>query len=213
MNLPVEPTVFVVDDEHPPRAVTVAIARSLGYRTAEFVSAEAFMEQVTGDAPGCLVTDLRMPGMSGTQLQRRLRDARFLLPVIVISGFATTADAIEAMTNGAITLLEKPLSRRTLGEAIHEAIDKDLRRRADQDRRTKSLQALASLSPAERDVLELLVQGKANKCIAQALGISEQKVASRRRQVFEKTQTHSIAALMRLVLETHCGVVNQSHVA
>jgi FixJ family two-component response regulator len=117
------------------------------------------------------------------------------------------------MNQGAITLLEKPLSRRTLGEAIHEAIDKDLRRRSDQERRAQSQLVLATLSPAERDVLELLVQGKANKCIAQALGISEQKVASRRRQVFEKTHSNSIAALMRLVLEARCGIANQSHVA
>jgi FixJ family two-component response regulator len=213
MQTSVEPTVFVIDDEHCPRAVTVAIVRSLGYRVAEFESAEAFIGNAPAEVPGCVVTDLRMPGMSGIELQSRLRQARFPLPVIVISGYATTSDAVVAMTNGAVTVLEKPLSRRTLCDAIGEALDKDARRRADQLRQNELLTRLSSLSAAERDVMELLIQGKANKCIAQALGISEQKVASRRRQVFDKTQTDSIADLMRLVIDVRGPAALRSQVA
>jgi two-component system, LuxR family, response regulator FixJ len=117
------------------------------------------------------------------------------------------------MNNGAITLLEKPLSRRALGDAIREALDQDSRRRNAHRRQAELLARLAVLSAAERDVMELLIQGKANKCIAQALGITEQKVASRRRQVFEKTQTDSIAALMRLVIESREPSPTLSHVA
>ena len=208
-----ESTVFVVDDEHCTRAVTAAIAKSLGFHVTEFVSAEAFIEQVPAEVPGCLVTDLRMPGMSGTALQSRLRESKFILPVIVISGFATTADAIQAMNNGAITLLEKPLSRRALGDAIREALEQDSRRRAEHRQRAELLARLAALSTAEHAVMELLIQGKANKCIAQALSISEQKVASRRRQVFEKTNTASIVALIRLVIDSREPPPMRSHVA
>lgn len=193
--------VFIVDDDACTRLVLRAMVQSLGYDVSEFSSAERFMETVPPSSAGCLVTDLRMPGMSGIELQRQIANVGFHLPVIVISGYATATDAVAAMQNGAVTLLEKPIEKSQLASYIGQAMQLYANCRLARGVRQELRGRLESLSESERQVMDGLLQGKANKQIARELDVSLRTVEGRRRAVFQKTQTDSIAALMQLVIQ------------
>lgn len=206
-------TVFIIDDDHGTRSVLRALVTSMGYPVSEFPSAEGFIESVPPSSTGCLVTDLRMPGMSGIELQKQLTAVGFHMPVIVISGYATATDAVAAMRNGAVTLLEKPIEKTQLASFIRQALRIDSDSRQARAARLEMQARLASLSSAERDVMEGLLRGKPNKQIARELDVSLRTVEGRRRTVFQKTQTDSIAALMQLVIEAREPHSSSSHVA
>jgi FixJ family two-component response regulator len=196
-----DPTVFIVDDDEATRTAVAALVGSMGFRCQAFPTGEAFLAAVGPQRSGCLITDLRMPGLSGAALQQRLLDLGYVLPLIVVSGFATTADAVQAMLRGAVTVLDKPLVADELAAAIQRALQLDAANRQAQQRRQELQARLDSLTEGERRVMECLLEGKANKSIARELEVSLRTVESRRRQVFQKTQTDSVAALVQLVLE------------
>lgn len=191
-------TVYVVDDDYDVRESLSMLLRSMGLRAAAFASAGEFLGAAGADPEGCLVADVRMPGMSGLELQEELARRGVLLPVIVITGHADVPMAVTAMKGGAVDFLEKPFSDQTLLDRVHGAL------RLDAERRTRRATAgdlgarLARLTPRERQVLERVVAGKPNKVIARELGLSTRTVEIHRARVMEKMQARSLADLVRL---------------
>jgi two-component system, LuxR family, response regulator FixJ len=192
-------TVFVVDDDTASRDSVMALAGSMGIEARAFESAEEFLAAYDGSQPGCLVTDLRMLGMTGVELLETLRERGVELPTIVLSGHADVPITVRAMQLGAVTLLEKPARSMELWDAIRQALERDQRRR-EQAGQLQEIQArLSTLTEQEQQVLDMIVAGLPNKAIANRLFVSLRTVESRRKSVFEKTKTRTVAELVRLV--------------
>jgi FixJ family two-component response regulator len=196
-----DPTVFVVDDDALGRESVCALVRSMGIRAESFSSSEEFLGRYQKGQSGCLVTDVRMMGMSGLELQEKLKELDISLPVIVMSAYARTSMTVQAMKRGAVTFLDKPCEENQLWDAVREALAQDEATRSARERRAECRRRLATLAPGERMVMELIVAGELNKVIAKRLGVSVRTVEARRHQVFKKTQVDSAAALVRLVME------------
>lgn len=196
-----KPTVFVVDDDEQARKSVCALVRSMGIHAESFASAEEFLDGYAERRAGCLVTDVRMLGMSGLELQEELNRRNVLLPIIVLTAYARTPLTVRAVKAGAVTVLEKPYEDDDLWDAIRRALAEDAARRARHERRQELSRRLDRLSPSERKVMEWIVQGKPNKSIAKLLDISIRTVENRRREVFEKTGAPSVAELVRMVIE------------
>lgn len=196
-----EPTVFVVDDDKLMRRSVCALVGSMEIPAEAFCSAEEFLENYVDGRPGCLVTDVRMLGMSGLELQEKLRELDIRLPVIVMTAFATTPLTVRAMQGGAVTLLEKPFAEDELWNAIRKALAKDARQQAADERRRELRGRIERLTPTQRQVMDLMVAGKPNKSIAKELDVGMRTVEYRRREVFQQMQAESLAELIRLVME------------
>jgi two-component system, LuxR family, response regulator FixJ len=196
-----EPVVFIVDDDERARKSVCALVRSLGLRAEAFASAEEFLDRYTSDRHGCLVTDIRMTGMSGLDLQDRLIERGVRLPVIVLTGFPRTRSTVRAIQAGAVTLLEKPYDEEELWDAIRRALAQEASGRAATERRDEIRDRVAVLTPAERAVMNLIIQGKPNKVIAKQLDMSIRTIESRRHEVFTKMGVDSVAELVRLAIE------------
>ena len=195
------PIVFVVDDDEQARMSVCALVQSMGLRAKAFSSAEEFLASYRERGPACLVVDVRMLGMSGLELQEELNRRNVLLPVIVLTAYARTPMTVQAIKAGAVTLLEKPYEDDDLWDAIRRALAHDAARRSEHERRQEIRGRAGRLTPAERQVMEMIVQGKANKAIARQLDVSVRTVENRRREVFRKMQADSVAELVRLVIE------------
>ncbi len=196
-----EPTVFVVDDDELMRTSVCALVRSMGVRAESFCSAEEFLDQYLDGRPGCLVTDVRMLGMSGLELQEILRERDILLPVIVMTAYAETRTTVRALQGGALTLLEKPFEQNELWDAIREALAKDAVHRVTLERRRDIRRRVERLTPMQRKVMDLIVAGESNKWIAKELDIGVRTVESRRREVLDRMKAGSVAELVRLAIE------------
>ena len=193
------PTVFLVDDQG---AILKALSRllaSAGFDVMAFESAEDFLDAGHHDAPGCLVLDLSMPGMNGLALQTALAQRACVLPLIFLTGHGDIDSGITAMKLGALDFLTKPVDDERLIGAVRVAIDKNRVLRQAQRERVSILARLASLTPREREVLDLLVEGKLNKQVAAQLGTVEKTVKVHRARVMTKMQVRSLTALVRLV--------------
>lgn len=183
------------------RKSVCALVRSLGLRAEAFCSAEEFLARYTPGCAGCLVTDIRMIGMSGLDLQDRLIEQGIRLPVIVLTAYARTRSTVRAIKAGAMTLLEKPYDEEELWDAIRKALAQEAAGRAETQRCREIQQRTALLTPAERAVMDLVVQGKPNKVIAKQLNMSIRTIESRRHEVFTKMGVESVAELVRLAIE------------
>jgi two-component system response regulator FixJ len=198
--MPAQPTVYVVDDDPQVRESLTLLMNSVGLNVEAFASAEEFLTHYRDDPgpPRCLVTDVRMPGLSGLGLQERLAAQGIKIPIIMITGYGNVPMAVQAMSAGACDFIEKPFSRQTLLMRVQEAIDRDAQHRAEQLRRAQVNAKLATLSQREREVMDLIVGGDNSKHIASKLAISEKTVAKHRAKVFMKMEVDSIAALVCL---------------
>ena len=197
---PIPPIVFVVDDEPTVLKSICALVGSFGQKTESFQSAYEFLEFYDGQ-PGCLVSDVRMFGMTGLELQEKLIHDGIELPVILISAHAEIPVTVRAMKLGAVTFLEKPCRDVELWEAIRTALEQDAENRNRMLRRKQITARLAKLTPSEKEVLDLIVAGQLNKQIAKSLGVSIRTVESRRHNIFKKLESDSIADLVKTVLE------------
>ncbi len=195
-----EQTVFVVDDELQSRESVCALVRSMGMRAVAFDSAEEFLSRY-GNEPGCLVTDFRMAGINGIEMQEELNRRGCQLPVIVVTAYARTPLTVRAIQNGAITLLDKPYDDDDLWQAIRQALEKDIDRRNQLREYSDIRGRMDSLTNKERQVLDLMIQGKANKSMAGALDVSLRTIENRRRSIFTKFSADSVAELVSLVLK------------
>jgi RNA polymerase sigma factor (sigma-70 family) len=196
----VEGTVFIVDDDAAVRKSLDMLVRSVGLPVKAFSSAQEFLDNYRADQPGCLVLDIRMPGMSGLELQRHMKDVGIAIPIIIITGHGDVPIAVRAMKDGAMELLEKPFSKQLLLEHIGDALRRDHERRQKREQKSDVESRLTALTQREREVMELVVAGKANKEIAAALGISKKTVDVHRSRVMHKMQVESLPELVQLAI-------------
>jgi len=195
-----EPTVFVVDDDRAMRESLTWLLDSVGLRVRSYATAADFLAEHDPAQPGCLVLDVRMPGMSGLDLQAELARRGVELPTIVITGHAEVSMAVRAVKAGAIDFIEKPFSDQLLLDRVRQALEIDLEVREVRRRREDALRRLATLTAREREVLNLVVAGKQNKEIASELGVSPKTVEVHRAHVMSKMCVDSLAELIRITL-------------
>ena len=204
-----EPVVCVVDDDWGVRNSLRWLVESEGLAVNTFASAEAFLDACDPAQPGCLVLDVKMPGMSGLELQRELRQRRITIPVIIISGHADVQVAVRAFKTGAVDLLEKPFSDDDLLDRIRLALEKDREIRTAAAERAAAAARIALLTRREKQVLGLVVAGSSNKEIANKLALSLKTVEVHRSRVMEKMQVGSLAELVRLVVHSEENLETQ----
>ena len=191
-------TVFVVDDDPSMRLLTSQMLESAGLVAETFDTAEAFLDAYKPGHRGCLVLDMKMPGMGGLQLQQRLTELQAHLPIIVVTGTADVPTAVSAMKFGAMDLMEKPFEPEELLTKVAKALRTDATWWATQSQKASIEDRKTQLSAREREVMTLVVDGRANKQIAMQLGISEKTVEVHRSRVMQKMQAGSVAELVRM---------------
>jgi FixJ family two-component response regulator len=192
------PVVYVVDDDPSIRDALDSLIRSVGFRAQTFASAQDFLKSTRPDAPGCLVLDVRLPGLSGLDLQRELARVDIRIPIIFITGHGDIPMSVSAMKAGAVEFLTKPFRDQDLLDAIQAAVERD---RASQEGRAELAELRSryrSLTPREREVMQHVVSGLLNKQIAGELGTSEVTVKLHRGQAMQKMRAASLADLVRM---------------
>ncbi|MCH7872791.1 MAG: response regulator transcription factor [Planctomycetes bacterium] len=191
-------TVFVIDDDPAVRRSLLRLIESVPRPVRTYANAEEFLDDYEPGMTGCLVTDVRMPGLDGVELHRTLVARGFSIPVIIISGHAEVHMAVDSMRLGAVDFIEKPFRPRVLLDRIAVAIELDSSRRRQREQRDSARNQLARLTPREREILALVVQGKPGKQIANELGVTEKTIENHRANIRAKTQARSLPALVRL---------------
>ena len=191
-------TVFIVDDDAAMRESLKNLIRSVGLRVEAFTSAQEFLRSKRPDVPGCLVLDVRLKGLSGLDLQKRIAEADMEIPIIFISGHGDIPMTVQAMKAGAVEFLTKPLRDQDLLDAIQHALERDRKAREHREEVQKLRRRFESLTQREREVMGLVVTGLLNKQIAAELGTSETTVKIHRHQVMEKMAASSVAELVRM---------------
>ena len=193
-----KPTVFIVDDDAAIRFAMQALMDSVNLGHEIFESGDEFLEKVTEQRPGCLVLDIRMPGLGGLELQEELIKRGNTLPIIFITGHGDVPMAVEAMQKGAVDFIQKPFRDQELLDRIREALATDEERREEQQLHAEVNERLSRLTNREREVFDLVVTGKPNKVIAYELGVSQRTVELHRARVMEKMQARSLADLVKM---------------
>jgi len=193
-----EPVIFVIDDDPSVRAALADLFGSVGLTARVFGSIQDFLLDLRPNAPGCLVLDIRMPGMSGLDFQREMAKSNVQLPVIFITAHGDIQMSVRAMKAGAIEFLTKPFRDQDLLDAIHLGIEKDRARRQDAAATWDLQERFASLNPREQEIMALVVNGRLNKQIAAQLEVSEITVKVRRGQVMRKMHADSLADLVKM---------------
>jgi len=204
-----EPTVFLVDDDPMIVAALKDLVGLLGLNCRSFHSAAEFLEAYRPSGPGCLVLDVRMPGMSGLELQKELTARGIDLPTIVITGFADVRIAVEAMKAGAVEFLEKPFRTQELCDHIQKAIKLAVARWEQRQQRAEVERQLSALTRAEKQVLALIVAGKTNRLMATELDLSVRTIEDRRARLMRKLGVRSRAELIELVTTDGAGAVRE----
>jgi FixJ family two-component response regulator len=194
-------TVCIVDDDEAVRSALKLLLKTLGVPVLAYGSAQEFLAAFDPQRRGCLVLDIRMPGMSGLELQQELNVRGALAPIIFITGHGDVPMAVEAMQHGAMDFLQKPFRDQDLLDRINKALEKDRAGRELLGNRERIQARIADLTPREREVLTLVTAGKANKVIAADLNLSQRTVEIHRAHVMEKMGANSLAHLVRMVIE------------
>jgi two-component system response regulator FixJ len=195
------PSVVVIDDDDAVRGALKLLLKSIGLPVQVHASAQEFLSHYVLDQPGCLVVDVRMPGMSGLELQQQLNVRGAMNPIIFITGHGDISMAVEAMQHGAFDFLPKPFRDQDLIDRVQRALQRDAINRSEIAQRAAIRQRLESLTPREREVLTLIASGKANKVISVDLGVSQRTIEIHRARVMEKMQANSLAQLVRMTIE------------
>ncbi|MCC7516545.1 MAG: response regulator transcription factor [Pseudomonadales bacterium] len=196
-----EATVFVVDDDDAVRESLVFLMKSVGLRAESFSSAQAFLDHYNAARAGCLILDIRMPGMSGLELQDKLNKMGSILPIIFITGHGDVPMAVKAIKSGAADFIQKPFRDQELIDRVREVLEEDAQTRADKLQRTEILKRMDTLTEREREVMAQVVEGKANKVVAIDLNVSQRTVEIHRANVMDKMKARSLAQLVRLVMK------------
>jgi two-component system, LuxR family, response regulator FixJ len=195
------PTVCIIDDDDAVRSSLKLLLKSVNLPVDAYASAQEFLPRYAVDQPGCLVVDVRMPGMSGLELQQELNLRGAMIPVIFITGHGDISMAVEAMQHGAFDFLPKPFRDQDLLDRVQRALEKDAVNRREIGQSERIRERLATLTPREREVLGLVSSGKQNKVMAGDLGVSQRTIEIHRARVMEKMQAKSLAHLVRMTLE------------
>lgn len=195
-----EPIVFIVDDDRALCEALTFLLESVNLSCRTFSTAQEFLDAYDPTQPGCLVLDVRMPGMSGLDFQGELAARKYQVPVIMITGYADVSMAVRAIKSGAVEFLEKPFGDQVILECIQQAIERDRRDRKMMAERIQFEERLSHLTPREREVMELLMEGLANKAIAAKLNLARKTVETHRANLMAKMQAASLADLIRRML-------------
>jgi len=193
-------TVFVVDDDQAMRKSLKWLIESVGMQVESYASADEFIRNYYPGRSGCLLLDVRMPGMSGLDLQEQFIRQNIKIPIIIITGHGDVPMAVRAMKAGAVDFIEKPFNDEFLLDSIRKALALDVQQRTFQAQRAEIATRLAHLTPREHEVMEMVTNGKSNKEIANQLGVSTKTVEAHRARVMEKMEASSLAELVRMVM-------------
>jgi FixJ family two-component response regulator len=193
-----DPIVHIVDDDTSVRNATRRLLKSIGIEARTYPDARAFLDADRSDAPGCIVLDVRMPGLSGLDLQEELAKAGISLPIVFITAYGDIPMSVKAMKAGAEDFLPKPFDEQQLIDAVHRAIDRDRRQRAERAEIAELRDRIEALTPREREVFDGVVAGRLNKQIAADLGIAEKTVKFHRASMLGKMRVESVAELARI---------------
>jgi two-component system response regulator TtrR len=196
-------TVHIIDDDPNMLTYLSELVKTINYKSKTYHSASDFLDSYSDDGIGCLILDLRLPGISGLELHQQLAGFNIDLPVIMISGFGNVSTAVKAMKAGVLDFLEKPFKNQELLDLIHNAVNKHKIDRARNNTQNKTLECINSLTKREKEVMELVVTGQLNKDIAKQLEISIKTVEVHRANVMEKMGVTSVADLVRMFLEVN----------
>ena len=200
--------VYVVDDDQQSCKAVLALVSTMGITARSFSSAEEFLAAYDNHRPACLLTDVRMLGMSGLELQEKLNELGISISVVVLTAFATTPTTVRAMRNGALTLMEKPCGDDELWDAIRIGLARDEENWEKEQQQVELKQKVDSLTAKERKVLELIVAGDANKVVARKLDVSVRTIENHRQKIFKKMGAVSLAELVRIAMAA--GITEES---
>lgn len=195
-----EATVFVVDDDQEVREALQLLMESVGLGVATYASAQGYLDQFDPARPGCIVLDVRMPGMSGLELQSQLAEKLLCPPIIIITGHGDVPMAVRAVQAGAVDFIEKPFNDQALLDSVHRAIEKDAQQRGEASHVADIQSRYERLTPREKEVVALVVTGYRNKLIADKLSVSQSTVEAHRAKVMEKMEAKSLSDLMRMMM-------------
>jgi two-component system response regulator FixJ len=193
-------TVYVVEDDEAVRDSLELLLKSDGKAVRTYENANAFLKDYSDDMAGCIVLDIRMPGMDGMELQKKLNEKHSLLPIIFVTGHGDVPMAVDAMKEGAVDFIQKPYREEALLEKIESALEKDLEQRKTLGEKQEIVRRIKTLTPRESEIMDRMIAGQANKVIAIELEISQRTVEIHRSRVMHKMGTHSLAHLVRMVL-------------
>jgi FixJ family two-component response regulator len=192
--------VYVVDDDVAVRRALPRLLRSVGLDAVVFPSAQEFLDHPRGDGPACLVLDVRLPGLGGLDLQARLADGGRALPIVFITGHGTVPTSVRAMKGGAVDFLQKPFDDDDLIAAVQRALGRSRRDRSEDEARREIEERMRTLTPRERQVLDLVTKGLLNKQIAAELGAAEKTIKIHRGRVMQKMHAGSVAEIVRMTV-------------
>jgi two-component system response regulator FixJ len=193
------PMIYLVDDDEAVRDALGMLFRSIGLRYEAYGSALDFLEHYDSRRPSCLVADVRMPGLSGLELQQRLNEQHKEIPIIFITGHGDVPMAVTAMRSGAADFIQKPFRDQDLIDRIHKALERDRERRKGRAAEDAIRERLALLTPRETEVMQRVARGQANKVIAMDLGVSQRTVELHRARVMKKLRLRSVAELVHAI--------------
>jgi len=196
-------TIFVVDDDQAVRESLRWLISSVGLKVETYASAQDFLDDYSPDRPGCVLVDVRMPAMNGLELQKHLAEKPHCLPVIMVTGHGDVQMAVRAMKDGAFDFIEKPYNDQILLDLVQKAVRECDRRRTEVIGHREIQDLIDTLTPRERQVMDMIVEGNTNKQIAHALTISDKTVEAHRAKVMEKLEAPSLADLIRKSLTLH----------
>jgi len=196
----IQQTVYVVEDDEAVRDSLELLLKSDSKPVKTYESANAFLKDYSDKMAGCIVLDIRMPGMDGMELQKKLNEKHSILPIIFVTGHGDVPMAVDAMKEGAVDFIQKPYREEALLEKIEAALEQDQEQRKSLDEKQEIIRRVKSLTPREREIMDRMIAGQANKVIAIELEISQRTVEIHRSRVMHKMGTHSLAHLVRMVL-------------
>lgn len=209
MNEASDKVVYIVDDDEGVRESLSALLQSVGIVTRDFDSAEASLDALENECPACMLVDVRMPGMSGLELQRQLTERGLSVQLVIITGHGDIAMAVQAMKNGATDFLEKPFNEQVLIDRVHKCVQQSMIATQQNRHKKQARSRLSTLTDREHEVLRELVAGKPSKKIAASLGLSPKTVDVHRSNIMRKTCATSIAELVRMHINAETSITSK----
>ncbi len=194
------PSVFIVDDDEQVRNALSLLMESVGLDVETYASAQDYLDQFDGSKSGCLIVDVRMPGLSGLDLQARLSAKKYHPPIIIITGHGDVPMAVRAVTSGAVDFVEKPFNNQSMLDIVHRAIELDRQQRGESSRLQEIEQSYQQLTVREKEVFTLVIEGYRNKNMAEKLAISQSTIEAHRAKVMDKMKANTLSDLMRMAL-------------